>query len=146
MSFNLHPYNMEAHNLQRLVANFRSAPDIDTAFPIPRSSIGTAEILVEAFEHGTKITDAGLDLLKGLGSLEILDVGETAVGDAGLAIRFADRLLDEGVWATSVVFPTVALDGARLRTIVTAAHSDDELDSCLAAFGRVGRELGVVAG
>ncbi len=48
--------------------------------------------------------------------------------------------------ATSVVFPTVALDGARLRTIVTAAHSDDELDACLAAFARVGRELGVVAG
>ncbi|HYN47494.1 MAG TPA: glycine C-acetyltransferase [Candidatus Nanopelagicales bacterium] len=68
------------------------------------------------------------------------------VGDSGLAIRFADRLLDEGVWATSVVFPTVALDGARLRTIVTAAHSDDELDACLDAFGRVGRELGIVAG
>jgi glycine C-acetyltransferase len=44
-----------------------------------------------------------------------------------------------------VVFPTVTLTGARLRTIVTAAHTDDELDTCLAAFGRVGRELGVVA-
>jgi glycine C-acetyltransferase len=68
------------------------------------------------------------------------------VGDSALAIRFADRLLDEGVWATSVVFPTVPLDGARLRTIVTAAHTDDELDACFAAFGRVGRQLGVVAG
>ena len=68
------------------------------------------------------------------------------VGDSALAIRFADRLLDEGVWATSVVFPTVALDGARLRTIVTAAHTDDELDVCLAAFGRVGRELGLISG
>jgi glycine C-acetyltransferase len=67
-------------------------------------------------------------------------------GDSATAIRFADRLLDEGVWATSVVFPTVALDGARLRTIVTAAHSDDELDTCLDAFARVGRELGIVAG
>jgi glycine C-acetyltransferase len=66
-------------------------------------------------------------------------------GDSATAIRFADRLLDEGVWATSVVFPTVALDGARLRTIVTAAHSDDELDTCLDAFARVGRELGIVA-
>ena len=68
------------------------------------------------------------------------------VGDSGLAIRFADRLLDEGVWATSVVFPTVTLEGARLRTIVTAAHTDDELDACLTALGRVGRELGVIAG
>ena len=68
------------------------------------------------------------------------------VGDSATAIHFADRLLDEGVWATSVVYPTVAFDGARLRTIVTAAHSDDELDACLDAFGRVGRELGLVAG
>ncbi len=68
------------------------------------------------------------------------------VGDSATAIRFADRLFEEGVWATSVVYPTVALDGARLRTIVTAAHSDDELDTCLAAFARVGRELGLVAG
>ena len=68
------------------------------------------------------------------------------VGDSAAAIRFADRLLEEGVWATSVVYPTVALDGARLRTIVTAAHSDEELDICLDAFGRVGRELGLIAG
>jgi glycine C-acetyltransferase len=68
------------------------------------------------------------------------------VGDSAAAIRFADRLLDEGVWATYVVYPTVPLDGARLRTIVTAAHSDDELDTCLAAFRRVGRELGLIAG
>jgi len=68
------------------------------------------------------------------------------VGDAATAIRFADRLLEEGVWATSVVYPTVPLDGARLRTIVTAAHRDDEIDACLEAFGRVGRELGIVGG
>ena len=68
------------------------------------------------------------------------------VGDSGAAIHFADRLIEEGVWATSVVYPTVALDGARLRTIVTAAHSDDDLDACLSAFSRVGRELGLIAG
>ncbi len=68
------------------------------------------------------------------------------VGEAGAAIRFSDRLFEEGVFATSVVFPTVALDRARLRTIVTAAHSDAQLDAALAAFDRVGRELGVIAG
>ena len=44
------------------------------------------------------------------------------VGDSEAAIRFSGRLFEEGVFATSVVFPTVALDQARLRTIVTAAH------------------------
>jgi glycine C-acetyltransferase len=67
------------------------------------------------------------------------------VGDAALAIRFSDRLFEEGVFATSVVFPTVAIGAARLRTIVTAAHTDEHLDAALAAFDRVGRELGVIA-
>jgi glycine C-acetyltransferase len=68
------------------------------------------------------------------------------VGESGAAIRFSDRLFEEGVFATSVVYPTVALDKARLRTIVTAAHTDDQLDAALAAFDRVGHELGVIAG
>ena len=61
-------------------------------------------------------------------------------------IRFSNRLFDEGVFGTSVVFPTVALDRARIRTIVTAAHTDELLDRALAAFDTVGRELGVIAG
>jgi len=68
------------------------------------------------------------------------------VGDSATAIRFADRLFEEGVFATSVVYPTVALDKARLRTIVTAAHSDEQLEIALATFERVGRELGLIAG
>lgn len=68
------------------------------------------------------------------------------LGDSDLTIRFSNRLFAEGVFATSVVFPTVALDRARIRTIVTAAHTDELLDRALAAFDRVGRELGVVAG
>jgi glycine C-acetyltransferase len=66
------------------------------------------------------------------------------VGDAEAAIRFSGRLFEEGVFATSVVFPTVALDQARLRTIVTAALSDEQLDRALAAFDKVGRELGII--
>jgi glycine C-acetyltransferase len=68
------------------------------------------------------------------------------VGESAAAIRFSDRLFEEGVFATSVVYPTVALDSARLRTIVTAAHTDAHLDQALAAFARVGRELGLIAG
>jgi glycine C-acetyltransferase len=68
------------------------------------------------------------------------------VGDAEAAIRFSDELLAEGVFATSVVYPTVALDRARLRTIVTAALTDEHLDRALAAFDRVGHRLGLIAG
>jgi glycine C-acetyltransferase len=68
------------------------------------------------------------------------------MGDPDTAGRFSDRLLGEGVFAQPVVFPTVAIDKSRLRTIVTAAHADDQLDTALAAFDRVGRELGLIAG
>ena len=68
------------------------------------------------------------------------------LGDSETTIRFSNRLFEEGVFGTSVVFPTVALDRARIRTIVTAAHTDDLLDQALSAFDRVGRELGVTAG
>jgi glycine C-acetyltransferase len=68
------------------------------------------------------------------------------LGDTETTIRFSNRLFEEGVFGTSVVFPTVALDRARIRTIVTAAHTDDLLDQALSAFDRVGHELGVISG
>ena len=68
------------------------------------------------------------------------------LGDTETTIRFSNRLFEEGVFGTSVVFPTVALDRARIRTIVTAAHTDELLDQALAAFDRVGHELGVISG
>ena len=68
------------------------------------------------------------------------------MGDPETAMRFSDRLMGEGVFAQPVVFPTVALDQARIRTIVTAAHSDDQLDRAIEAFALVGRELGLISG
>jgi glycine C-acetyltransferase len=68
------------------------------------------------------------------------------MGDSALAGRFSDRLFDEGVFAQPIVFPTVALDKARIRTIVTAAHTDAHIDRALAVFDRIGHQLGLIAG
>ncbi|MFL5685742.1 MAG: glycine C-acetyltransferase [Chloroflexota bacterium] len=68
------------------------------------------------------------------------------MGDPETAMRFSDQLMGEGVFAQPVVYPTVALDQARIRTIVTAAHTDEQLDRALEAFSAVGRELGVISG
>ena len=68
------------------------------------------------------------------------------MGDPETAMRFSDRLMGEGVFAQPVVYPTVALDQARIRTIVTAAHTDEQLDRALEAFSTVGHELGVISG
>jgi glycine C-acetyltransferase len=65
-------------------------------------------------------------------------------GDEGKAQQLARGLFDEGVFATSVVFPTVALGKARVRTIVTSEHSRDDLMTCVNAFEKVGRELRLI--
>jgi glycine C-acetyltransferase len=66
------------------------------------------------------------------------------VGDAAVAQRLGERLFEEGVFATSVVYPTVPLDKARIRTIVTSEHTRADLDVCVAAFENVGRELRLI--
>ncbi len=65
-------------------------------------------------------------------------------GEADVTQRFADRLFEEGVFCPAIVFPTVAKGSARVRTIVTADHTDADLTEALEIFGRVGRELGLV--
>jgi glycine C-acetyltransferase len=56
---------------------------------------------------------------------------------------FARRLFEEGVFTPAIVYPTVAKGLARVRTIVTAEHTHEDLDEALEIFGRVGRELGL---
>ena len=66
------------------------------------------------------------------------------VGAGALAHRLSDRLFEEGVFAMGIGFPTVPEEKSRVRTIVTAEHTREELDACLDAFERVGRELAVI--
>jgi len=63
------------------------------------------------------------------------------VGEAAKAFRLSAELFNEGVLATGIGFPTVAKDKARVRTIVTAAHTIEELDQALDVFRRVGKKL-----
>ena len=66
------------------------------------------------------------------------------VGEAALAMKMSDRLFAAGVFAQGIGFPTVAKDGARLRTIVSATHTRDDLQYALDTMGTVGRELGIL--
>jgi glycine C-acetyltransferase len=66
------------------------------------------------------------------------------VGEAALAARMSDKLFQAGVFAQSLGFPTVPRGLARLRTIVTATHTRDDLQFALDTFGRIGKELGVI--
>jgi len=64
-------------------------------------------------------------------------------GDEEATQSFARRLFEEGVFCPAIVFPTVARGHARVRTIVTADHTEDDLAEALEVFGLVGRELGL---
>ncbi len=66
------------------------------------------------------------------------------VGSSHNARKLAQRLFEEGVFAQEIVFPMVARDKARVRTIVTAMHSKEDLDFALNAFKKVGKELGLI--
>lgn len=66
------------------------------------------------------------------------------VGSSHNAKKLAKRLFEEGVFAQEIVFPMVARDKARVRTIVTAMHTKEDLDFALNAFKKVGKELGLI--
>ncbi|HUG48975.1 MAG TPA: glycine C-acetyltransferase [Candidatus Limnocylindria bacterium] len=66
------------------------------------------------------------------------------VGDSGVAGRMSERLAELGVFAQAVVYPTVALDKARIRTIVSSEHSREDLQVCLDALATAGRELRLI--
>jgi glycine C-acetyltransferase len=66
------------------------------------------------------------------------------VGDAALAMKLSDVLFENGVFAQGIGFPTVPRGKARVRTIVTATHTRDELQFALDCFAKVGRSLGVI--
>jgi glycine C-acetyltransferase len=65
--------------------------------------------------------------------------------DAKKAVRMAERLLEEGIYVIAFSYPVVPRDQARIRTQVSAAHSKEDLAFALEKFGKIGRELGVIA-
>ncbi len=66
------------------------------------------------------------------------------LGDAKVASAMADKLLAEGIYVTGFSFPVVPKGQARIRTQISAAHTKEQLDSAIAAFTRIGKEMGVI--
>ncbi|QEA38942.1 glycine C-acetyltransferase [Pistricoccus aurantiacus] len=67
------------------------------------------------------------------------------LGDARLAGKFADRLLEEGIYVIGFSFPVVPKGQARIRTQMSAAHTPEQIDTAIEAFTRIGRELEVIS-
>jgi glycine C-acetyltransferase len=99
---------------------------------------------MERLWSNTKFFKAGLERLGFNTGRSESPITPVIVGDAPLAARMSDELFQAGVFAQSIGFPTVARGLARLRTIVTATHTREDLHYALEMFGKVGQELGVI--
>ena len=88
----------------------------------------------------TEMEDLGFNLVPG--EHPIIPI---MLGDAKLASEMADRMLKEGIYVTSFSYPVVPKGRARIRTQMSAAHERHHLDKAIAAFAKVGRDLGVIS-
>ena len=86
-----------------------------------------------------KMTAAGFDIKPG-----VHPISPVMLYDAPLAQKFAQRLLEEGIYAIGFFFPVVPQGQARIRTQLSAAHTREQLDRAIDAFVRIGRELNVL--
>ncbi|GGE10650.1 MULTISPECIES: glycine C-acetyltransferase [Sphingobacterium] len=86
-----------------------------------------------------KMTEAGFDIKPGFHPIV-----PVMLYDAKLAQEFASKMLDEGIYVIGFYYPVVPQGKARIRVQISAGHEKDHLDKAIAAFTKVGKELGVI--
>ena len=99
---------------------------------------------MERLWSNTRFFKAGLQALGFDTGVSESPITPVIVGDGARAMTLSDRLFDAGVFAQGIGFPTVPQGKARVRTIVTATHTEAELQFALDAFRKVGGELGII--
>lgn len=118
--------------------------------PIAATSVRTLELLSSSQDLRTQLqknteyfrkamTEIGFRVLPG--EHPIIPV---MIGDAALAAKVAEALLLEGIYVVGFSFPVVPKGEARIRTQMSAAHSQEQLERAVTAFQKVGRELGLI--
>lgn len=131
----------------------RSRPFLfSTALPPGDVAAITAavQMIIDSTELHDKLWENGDYLKAGLSKLGF-DIGASEtpitpciIGDEKLTQQFSKRLFEEGVYAKSIVFPTVPKGTGRVRNMPTAAHTKEMLDNAIATYEKVGKELGVI--
>jgi glycine C-acetyltransferase len=99
------------------------------------------KLMDNALYFRSKMTEAGFDIREG-----IHPIVPVMLYDAKLAQEFAAKLLNEGIYVIGFFFPVVAKGKARIRVQLSAGHDRQHLDKAIAAFTKVGKELGVLKG
>jgi glycine C-acetyltransferase len=121
---------------------------------LPPGIVGAARKALKMLAEGSELrqrlwqnTSYFRERLQALG-FELAGAGHpiipVMIGEAPLVQRFAGCMLEEGIYVVGFFFPVVPQGKARIRTQMSAAHNPEQLDQCIDAFARVGRELGVI--
>jgi glycine C-acetyltransferase len=100
--------------------------------------------IIDRLWDNTRFFKAGLGRLGFNTGLSESPITPVIAGQGSTAMKLSDRLFEEGVFAQGIAFPTVARDRARVRTIVTATHTREDLQYALDTFEKVGKELGLI--
>jgi len=100
--------------------------------------------IIERLWDNTRFFKEGLHQLGFNTGLSESPITPVIAGEGAKAMMLSDKLFERGVFAQGIAFPTVARDKARVRTIVTATHTREDLQFALDAFAAVGREIGLI--
>ncbi|HEY9686438.1 MAG TPA: glycine C-acetyltransferase [Coleofasciculaceae cyanobacterium] len=100
------------------------------------------DTLIKQLWYNTRYFKAGMKSI-GLPIESDTPLCPVIVGSSEKAQKLSQRLFEEGIYGRAIVFPTVAQDKARVRIIINANHTQPQLDRCIEAFEKIGRELGL---
>ena len=127
-----------------LFSNTLAPATVGATLKVLEMLMGSSELqsrtMTNALHFRSKMEAAGFDLVKG--DTAIVPV---MLYDAPLAVQFADKLLQEGIYVIGFVFPVVPKGKARIRVQLSAAHTPEQIDRAVEAFIKVGKELGVIS-
>lgn len=122
---------------------------------LPPAAVGALNEAVDILTESTEYTDRLWENSKyfkskmkelgfNIGNSET-PITPVIIGEESKAMQFSRNLLENGVFVSPIVFPTVPKGTGRVRVMVTAAHTTEQLDKAVAAFAKVGKEMGIIA-
>ncbi len=117
---------------------------------VAAAQLEAVRVLQEEPEHNRRLWENTEYFIKEMGSMGF-DTGftETPIvpamtGPSDLAVKLSEGLWNEGIYALPIVFPMVARDAARIRNMMNAGHTREDLDEAIAAYEKVGKHLGII--
>ncbi len=101
------------------------------------------DALIQKLWYNTRYFKAGMKSI-GFDIQSESPIVPVIAGESEKAVTLMNRLYEEGIYARAIVFPTVAIDKARVRLIITAGHTQAQLDFAIETFEKIGKELGLI--